>query len=283
MSSTRSSARRAAACASLALLGLPGLASAEVSSSAIIQNFHVDVLDLTPTDASAAGYSFTNTDTWATASLVPDGVSPLVMSGQDREHGWFGAAVNRWEQGALYSKAASLNGALSASGRLADDSLGYYAANTGSFASWGGGTGLSSGLNVAPHTQLTLFADYRLDATIDHACLQPPSIGSICGVAQAGVYADGIGALPQGDPMGDNLDMRSEGGSAGSVSKSGTIGLTITNDSDEWKSQDVRFIATVLGQQGQAVAVVPEPAAGALMGMGLLVLGLAGRRRKPAR
>lgn len=264
------------ACALLTLIALPGTASADAVSSAVIRDLRIGVVDLTPHDAVTAGYNITTASTWATADLVPDNTSPLVMSGQDREQGWFGAAQQNWSQGTMYSRANSLNGVLSASGRIGGNLFAYYHADTLTSADWGGGTGLSSGLNIAPHTQLTITADYSLDASIDRACPADPPIGSVCEIAQATVYVDWFGAVGALDSRRADLDLRN---TTTPASRSGTLSFTLTNDSDEWKSEGVTFITQVYGQVG-LVTAVPEPTTTALTGIGLFGVGWSVRRRR---
>jgi hypothetical protein len=145
---------------------------------------------------------------------------------------------------------------------------------------WSDPTGL---LVIAPHTAVSLSADYLLSYRFDAACFSDGAC-PVASVVASLSMSERFNQDPQ-VPRFDALDERrialgAQNGDTGMLSKdeTGSLSITFANDTDA-----VRYalleVGVGLGLGMQAAAPVPEPASGALLLAGLAGLGALGRRR----
>lgn len=254
-----------AAIVSLFLLSSPLDAVAGASASAAITNVRFGVLDLTPDDGAAAGYAIGSVEPSLFAYLYADTADyyaagyprPLVLATVQLSLG--GSTVAAHTSGALADVASAAAG---------DTSL-------GSYGTAGGTANEAVHLLLRPHTVLTIGGQLAILAARDSASADDYEA---IGTAHVGIVDENGWTATQFSRQG-----LSYAGWPDRMSIEDDFTLAFANGSAQDRAVSVYFQAVSNVTRVMPATPVPEPAAGALLCAGLLLLGLRTVSRRRAR
>lgn len=255
-----STSRLAAACL-VALLGA-GAAQA-ATSSASISNVQFQVRDLELHDGQAASYSFANPETQLVAEVL---WSPVDFdAGNQGAPGWMSTLSLSSGLEGVSSSANVGSAGLFATGSASRSRAEY---NSSALTTTPKVSPGPAGLLIAPHTELTISADWEVYAATEGPCTDFMNCQWASAVAGFG-WTHGGGQFSDSQQFEVNSNFYSPDRLP--HHENGAFSFTLINSSDQWATEYIGFSVRTWGSVPWATPV-PEPAAFALMGTGLLAL-----------
>lgn len=246
---------------SLALSGSSALAASGIAASASISHSKLTVIDLTPDDGKAAGYAY---DDHSSRSNVDASVTAPATTwarneeARNTDFAPIGASIS-YGTSASSSSAGKFGEARI--GTQLHESLGDRGSATGNIIQ-------QATIRVDPHTQL-IYSGYGEVSLTDAT-----QYGSNVFVGEAVALVG----------FGDERWIRGMGqGGAVNFSgvRSGEFSLSFYNNSDKMEYVSL-FVNMLTRTAYHAPSPVPEPETYAMLGLGMLVVGAAARRRRKA-
>lgn len=251
----------------LAVAALAPLNSAaQTSAGQFNVGFDPVVIDLRPQDNIPA--QFQRRDIYARASASYGNASGVVNS--DYDEGPFIPWGN--VDASIVTPQALANGVATFVGDLIVEAAPWAGPPDATWArgtaEWSATSGdwASGGWLIGPHTQLVLSARYSFAAFFSQPCT------TTCQQALGTVQMDWAGPLGNGTERATWFETPNVHPTP--TQDPPTIGITLTNDTDEWQEMGWRALATLTYSWGPPPAPIPEPGTVTLMaaGLGLLML-----------
>lgn len=243
-------------CLSLALSGASAHAAPGIAASASVSNSKLTVIDLTPGDGQAAGYSFDSSGSRLDASLT------------SRYAGW--TRQENFSNSDFAPIAAAVSHGTSTSSSTASK-FGEVRTDLQLYDSFDGGNAMgnvvqSAFIRVDPHTQLI----YSGHGEVSISDATQYGHDAFLGNVEATVWF-GDARFVRG--MAQGLVRYDTG------VRSGDFSLSYVNNSD--RAETITVLVNVLNRAAYyAPSPVPEPATYAMFGIGALLVGALGRRRR---
>jgi hypothetical protein len=271
---TPASLGAAALGASLALVGFNASADAGYRLRSETSPVAITVIDLTPGDGRAAGF----TKEVAQHSLFTSFSDSDHVLGSDYKGGAAPSASVSLESGANYTKRSYGPGV----GQFANDTLLSIGKHGALATASNGDSSEGFSLTILPFTEVHLSATYMLsiERTGSDMAYSMASVGAGMSINQWSFDSNGV---PSNTFNQEYRVSKRVTDSSGNESESGQFDLVYANHLP-W-AETIQFYAFTshavnMGQITHDIPPVPEPETYAMLGMGLLVLGATARRRQ---